>query len=216
MTTNVARANAPSLLRNATDTTKLAASFTAPEVTENDDFWGSIDDERGELGELGGDGDDDADDAWGGMGDELDDGDDGMLGTSNTNTNGSTTPKPAAAGGSRHKPTPSTTSTIPSNDIDEPDFAGWLKAQQTSKIGTNKALPKGLGTTKMSTSTAKPSTSSMGAGPSSAPKATTGPAAVAARKAVAAPPAKAREAVNKPPEEEAGDGEDDAWGETWE
>lgn len=35
----------PALSRNATDTTKLAASFTAPEITENEDFWGSIDDD---------------------------------------------------------------------------------------------------------------------------------------------------------------------------
>lgn len=110
----------PTLSRQITDTSRIAQSFVKPELATNDDGWGDAND-----------------DAWGAMDDEADESWD------NNPEDPSTT---ATAGRSSiAAPTATTKSSLTSQTgSSEPDFAGWLKAQQASK--TKKGpLPKGLG-----------------------------------------------------------------------
>ena len=125
------------LARNLTDTTKLAASFTAPDIAE--DEWGS--------GEWAGvDETDGADEAWNSFNNEVN-----YKNSSTTSLNSPATPSLQV-----DSPTdPDLRASIESTKIastnklktsSEPDFASWLKAQQGSK--SSKPLPKGIGVAK--------------------------------------------------------------------
>ena len=142
----------PELARNATETTKLAASFTAPEITEDD--WGQDD--------WGG-GDDtfkvEEDDAWGAMAEES---------TAKTPTTPSvqgdiSVESELASPIEPVRPAPKKKQST----SEEPDFASWLKAQQGTK--TAKPLPKGLASNKSSSSSlakpgSRPSSSKLSSG----------------------------------------------------
>lgn len=140
--------------------------FTDPDPTENDgDAWG-----------------DDNDNGWGDM-DDMDDNDHGVTSIASSATLSTSKKEPirnvssSGSGGAK-----------PFGDDEEPDFAGWLAAQQKSKVG-GKPLPKGLG--KSNTATKKPTVSKPAAKPASKP--------VVAKK------------IDMKPKET----EDDNWGDAW-
>lgn len=128
----VAANHHPSMSRQTTDTTRLAQSFTKPEVAVQNDQWDNDDD--GTLDDGWEAMDDDADDGWGHADTEPT--------TTTTTSNSSSVPTSTTA---------ARTSTAGTHDDGgEPDFAGWLKAQQSNK--TKKApLPKGLSGSKAAT-----------------------------------------------------------------
>ena len=102
-------------------TTRLTESYTAPNEDEHDNPWGEMgEDVPADAAE--------AEDAWGSMADD----DDSQLPTSTANI--------------RPTPMPQSNKNTTNKFIDdgEPDFAGWLKAQQSSAKTQKTPLPKGL------------------------------------------------------------------------
>lgn len=189
---------APPLSRQTTETTKMARAFIAPESAEHDGFWDNMDDGGGAETAA-------ADDAWGGMADDDDDANDAWADVAQTSTRTST----VTAAKSNKTSTPSTHY----DDKGEPDFAGWLKAQQTKPAKA--ALPKGLGTkTLTSPAGSRPSSSSSSSRqPTVAAQAKkTGLGVVGPHKASAAPVPAAK--VSKMPKVKA-EVEDEAWGDAW-
>lgn len=137
MSQPIASRQAPPLPRQMTETTQLARSFAQPDVLASEDNWG----------------DQIADEAWGTMDDEPGGADDEFDAPSTVASNRSSVTATTI---------PSRTSRTNYDDGGEPDFAGWLKAQQSTK--SKKApLPKGL------TSSAKslPATSTVTSKPTS-------------------------------------------------
>jgi len=117
---------APPFSRSATETTKLAQSFSAPEAAEQAGFWDDNDEDA-------------VDDAWGAMADDVDD----DIDNDNDNANPAPTPKPTTT-----KQQPAAAKPHWKDDADEPDFAGWLKAQTTAKkTPLSKGLPGPASTT---------------------------------------------------------------------
>lgn len=116
---------------------------------------------------------DDGGEFWG----DMDENDDGFGTMDETTTNTANTAKPAT-----------TTASATPFDDSEPDFAGWLAAQQQKKSGLSKPLPKGLSKT--------------------------GPA-LATKKSVTKPAPKpaAAKKINLAPK--ATDDDDEGWGEGW-
>lgn len=188
---------APPFSRSATETTKLAQSFSAPEAAEEAGFWDDeVDDAAAD--EVN----DDADDGWAAMNHDVDE-------------DAGPSAKPAAVVSKSVSRPPVTKQAAAPLDADgEPDFAGWLKAQQSASKVQTKALPKGLGTTK-TTST----TSAAGVGSSSAARK---PAVVAvkaaahtggaSRAAVISSVVKKKAVVAEKPVVEKKADEDDEWG----
>lgn len=148
--TPVATASAPSLPRAAIQSTTSStvsrdvssgnlgseAYFAEPQATE-DDVWG---DEGG--------------DAWGDM-EDMDDNDDGAGAVASSGNSPAAKPREPQARNVSSSGTGSAAK--PFGDDDEPDFAGWLAAQQKGKTSGAKPLPKGLAKSngKTTTSTAK-------------------------------------------------------------
>jgi len=121
----------PAFSRTATETTKLAQSFSAPEAAEEAGFWDNeIEDDKADGGV------EDDDDAWGAMNDENDD--EVVKSRSISEIAPRSTTKPVAP-------------TTPLDVDSEPDFAGWLKAQQGGSKAQTRVLPKGLGTSSAKT-----------------------------------------------------------------
>lgn len=122
----------PTAPRQASQNTKLAQSFVAPEAAEQDGFWDNTD--------TGGA--DDAD-AWGAMDDDEGEGSANNDTFFDTQTPASTSNRSSVA-----MSRPSTSDVGPAagdgGGGGEPDFAAWLTAQQGGKKVT-KPLPKGLG-----------------------------------------------------------------------
>lgn len=146
--------------------------------------------------------DDGADDAWGamedGFGDDNGDGDDGDAwgenGSSTTQKKSSAPASRAVSGGGGVKPF--------GDDDAEPDFAGWLAAQESKKksiggAGGGKALPKGLAKAKTAARPTVSASSSASRVPSATkPKATPKPA----------------KKIDLAPKD---NGDDDGWGDGW-
>lgn len=129
---------------------------------------------------------DDNDNGWGDM-DDMDENDHGV--TSMTSSTTLSAPKKEPT---RNISSSGSGSAKPFGDDEEPDFAGWLAAQQKSKITTKKPLPKGL--TKST------------------------PAAAPAKKPIVAKPAAkptAKPAVAKKIDMKPKESEDDGWGDAW-
>ena len=126
----------PALNRHATPTTKLAASFTAPEIVEDDwgkDDWGGADESV----------DANTDGAWGAMAEDV----------APTATATSVAPVPMVLEAESLSPDVETPKPTPKRKQDtggEPDFASWLNAQKSTKNA--KPLPKGLAAHKSSSS----------------------------------------------------------------
>ena len=176
----------PTLGRNSTETTKLAASFVAPEIIEDDwgnDQWGGIDES----------GDADVNDAWGAMVDDTV----ALPSASPAISVTSPSAEPDIA-----SPVPESLKPSPKKKQDasgEPDFATWLNTQKSTT--TKKAMPKGLPMNKSSSSIAsktnpRPLTSRTSTSSSPGPK------------KVVQPPK-----PNEPKKEETA--ADDDWGESW-
>lgn len=142
--------------------------FTDPEPADDGDAWG-----------------DENDNGWGDM-DDMDDNDHGVTSITSSTTLSTSKKEPTRAVSSS-----GSGSAKPFGDDDEPDFAGWLAAQQKSKVGS-KPLPKGL--TK-STPAAAPAKKPIVAKPAAKP---------------ATKPAPAKKINMKPKETE-----DDGWGDAW-
>ncbi|KAI9728742.1 MAG: hypothetical protein M1828_002848 [Chrysothrix sp. TS-e1954] len=123
----------PPLTRSTTDTTKLAASFDDPHVTEVDDLWGDFGEENANGGE-------DAADAWLAMADDWDD-------------HNEATPDRLSSTMSVRAGGPLSPSCTP-DDNGEPDFAAWLQTKQNASKPSAKALPKGLAPSKTKTAIA--------------------------------------------------------------
>ncbi|CAK7225979.1 Nuclear aminoacylation-dependent tRNA export pathway component [Sporothrix eucalyptigena] len=159
-----------------------AADDTVNDDEGVDDAWGAMDD---------GFGDDDGGDAWGNDGD-----------SSNENADPFKPKKTTTAASSRS--VSGTGGVQPfGNDDAEPDFAGWLAAQEAKKKGAvagGKALPKGL---------AKSGTSAPLAKRPAAAKPAAKPTAKPVAKPVAKPAAKK---INLAPKD---NDDDDGWGDGW-
>lgn len=186
MSVPTTKSAAAQVSRHAPESTKLAASFTAPEVADNDDFWGDdFDDSRAadESKEV--------DDAWAAINDDWDD--------------SNRTPTPAQQPSSASRSVSTKPAKTMYDDNGEPDFAGWLKAQQSAKKGPGKPLPKGLSKPSHAPSPSAGASSRPGAAPRAA---TTGSAAVGAK----GPSGKGeRKKVEETAEEE-----EEGWGDAWE
>lgn len=146
--------------------------FTDPQPAD-DDAWGNNGGDT--WGEDGGD-------AWGNMGD-MDDTDVGADFAASSNKFSASKSKELPT---RNISSSGTGSTKPFGDDDEPDFAGWLAAQQKGKAAGAKPLPKGLTKLNGKTNT------------------------TAAAKKPAAKPAPAKKVDLKPKQTE-----DDGWGDAW-
>ncbi|KAM7223370.1 Armadillo-type fold [Rhypophila decipiens] len=142
--------------------------FADPEVAEEDvDAWGDMDDRAGDDG------------FWG---DDANDEQSASMSSSTTLPKETTAKKPAT--------------TTPFDDGSEPDFAGWLAAQQQKKSGASGGLPKGL-------------TKSTGAGARKV--SATGSASAASKpKPVVAQPAAKKKVIDTTPKDTGDD--DDGWG----
>lgn len=142
--------------------------FTDPDPADDGDAWG-----------------DDNDNGWGDM-DDMEENDHGV--TSLTSSTTLSNPKKEPI---RTVSSSGSGSAKPFGDEEEPDFAGWLAAQQKSKVGS-KPLPRGLTKSTPAATTAKK-------------PGTVKPAAKPAIK-----PAAAKKIDMKPKETE-----DDGWGDAW-
>lgn len=184
----------PAFSRNATETTKLAQSFSAPEEAEASGFW---DDAAGD--EAGG-----ADDAWGAMDDDDDEQEqDEERPTSSRGSATSTPSRPATSA--------STGTAAAARNDDEPDFAGWLKAQQAAKAPSRAGMPKGLGP-KTAAAPALGRASAVKASATRTAAIPSRPAATTTKSAASAPKASVVAAAVK----NKGDAEDEGWGDAWE
>lgn len=124
-------------------------AFFADPAPANEDTWGN------DGGETWGD---DGGDAWGDL-DEMDDTDAGADFAASSNKFSASKPKELPT-----RNVSSSGSAKPFGDDDEPDFAGWLAAQQKGKVSGAKPLPKGL-----SKSTTKTTTTAMAKKPAAKP-----------------------------------------------
>lgn len=111
----------PPMTRQTTESTRLAKSFVDPDFAAEEDGWGDMDII-------------DADDGWGNGENGWNRADSAEPSTTTTSNRSSTATSTTATG---------TSSTTKFDDNGEPDFAGWLKAQQSSKVKKT-PLPKGL------------------------------------------------------------------------
>lgn len=183
---NLSTGAAPKLTfpRTITETTKLAASFTTPGIIKDDwetSEWGAIDEA------------DVSDDAWNSFNDEGN-----VKRLAKVSLDGSTAQLDSPVK-SEAKSSEEATKQEPKKNQDsdnEPDFASWLKAQQSAKSG--KPLPKGLGSAKAPGGSLPKNTK-----PTAAKTST--PRGISPQKAVQTP--KPKEHVKK--------SDDDDWGDTW-
>ncbi|KAL9081708.1 MAG: hypothetical protein Q9159_007106 [Coniocarpon cinnabarinum] len=187
-TSTSARANPakPMLPRNTTEKTKLAASFEAPEIVEDD--WGD-----GEWGGIDESADADADDAWGAMAAETE------VKPAASPSVSITSPADESEATFSEPEAPKPPATKKQNASAEPDFASWLNAQKSNK--NTKTLPKGL--------TSNKSSSSLGSKTSNRPLTSrTSTSSSLGAKKVVQPPKPAEPKKEQP-------AADDDWGESW-
>ncbi len=187
----------PAFSRTTTETTKLAQSFAAPQAAEDTNFW---DDDQNNAEWGNGDAAGDVDDAWGALEDESED----NFFDAPAPVPISSPARPSSAQ-QPHRSKAGTTAVTTSTKFDdqgEPDFAGWLKAQQSQKTGSSKVLPKGLGAKSAAISVGQPATAPKVVSP------TLRPASGAVKTAVSN--THKMQAKDKHAEEEEG------WGDAWE
>lgn len=168
----------PPMTRQTTESTRLAKSFVDPDFAAEEDGWGDMDTTDANDG-RGND-----EDGWnaGGPGEPST--------TTTSNRSSIATPTTATR----------TSSTTKFDDNGEPDFAGWLKAQQSSKAKKT-PMPKGL------SSSSRPSTkASLTAATRSV---------ISATSTSTSPVKNPSEPTVEPPKDSPAKIEDDDWGDAW-